>query len=88
MTMDDFELFQQLRLKLAGAVRHQHLELLTNHENNFALVDNGIKWIPHLMRNCGVNQAQKLTFGFGGIVEDVLGNVYEAKHHTVYLFIM
>jgi len=57
------------------------LELLPNHLNDFALVDNTIQGVSHFVRNGRVDQRKQLALSSRGIVENLLGDVNEADHY-------
>ena len=68
------------------SIIHQYLfEIHKNWLHNFALIYYGIQRISHLVRNCRVNQTQKLTFCLWSIVENFLRNVYKADHNILFL---
>jgi hypothetical protein len=49
------------------------------------LVDDAVQRVTHFVRDCAVDEGKELTFGFGGVVQDLLWDVSEAKHEFVVL---
>lgn len=43
-------------------------ELLTEHADDFTLVDNNVKWVSHLVRNSRIDEADKLLLSFNGVI--------------------
>ena len=43
-------------------------ELLTEHADDFTLVDNNVKWVSHFVRNSRIDEADKLLLSFNGVV--------------------
>ena len=86
--MDVFELLENLGVDVTGIGVHKHLKLLANHKNDFALVDNGVQWVSHLMGDSGVDERKEFSLCLGGVVEDLLRNVNEAKHNSILLAII
>lgn len=43
-------------------------ELLTEHADDFTLVDNNVKWVSHFVRNSRVDEADKLLLSFNGVI--------------------
>ena len=61
------------------------VELLADHLDDLALVDDAVKRVSHLVGDGRVNQREQLALGSGGVVEDFLRDVDEADHE---LFIL
>ena len=58
----------------------QHEKLLADDLDDFALVDDGVERVTHLVRNGGVNKTKQFTFSSGAIIEDFLRNIDKANH--------
>ena len=53
--------------------------MFAEHADDLALVDDDVEWVPHLVRNGRVNEADKLLLTFNGVIgEDLETLVDEA----------
>jgi hypothetical protein len=76
-------------MDLARAILQDMPQLLANHLQDLALINNGVEWISHLMRNGGVDQAEELPFSPRAIIKDLLWDVHKADHelHVLLLWV-
>jgi hypothetical protein len=70
--MDTLELLENLGVNVGCISGDEHLKLLANHKNDFALVDNGVQWVSHLMGDSGVDEREELSLCLRGVVKDLL----------------
>lgn len=74
-------MLNHLQLLLINSFFVQHaLKFEVQALKYFALVDNRVEWIPHFVRNCGVDQGQKLSLSFRRIIHYLLGDICKGDH--------
>ena len=83
MLLDRLQLLQYIWLKLVPESAENLVELLAHDTHDLALVDDAVEGVSHFMRDGGVDEAQELALCLGGVIQDLLGYVDEAEHHTV-----